>query len=104
MQPEEFTSEPSDRQIVFRAAQYVRMSTEHQQYSTQNLSDKILEYAQRRGIESVRTYADEGKSGLRIDGRHGLAAADSGRRGWLGKLSGHPGIRRQPLGTFPGCR
>jgi hypothetical protein len=69
MQPEDFTSEPSDRQIVFRAAQYVRMSTEHQQYSTQNQSDKILEYAQRRGIEIVRTYADEGRSGLNIDGR-----------------------------------
>lgn len=72
MQPEESSNEPSDRQIVFRAAQYVRMSTEHQQYSTQNQSDKILEYAQRRGIEIVRTYADEGKSGLRIDGRQAL--------------------------------
>ena len=30
---------------VFRAAQYVRMSTEHQQYSTENQGDKIREYA-----------------------------------------------------------
>ena len=29
----------------FRAAQYVRMSTEHQQYSTENQGDKIREYA-----------------------------------------------------------
>jgi DNA invertase Pin-like site-specific DNA recombinase len=57
---------------VFRAAQYVRMSTEHQQYSTQNQADKIQEYAQRRGIEIVRTYADEGKSGLSIGGRASL--------------------------------
>lgn len=57
---------------IFRAAQYVRMSTEHQQYSTKNQSDKIREYAARRNIEIVRTYADEGKSGLRIDGRQAL--------------------------------
>ncbi|MFP3533901.1 recombinase family protein, partial [Burkholderia sp. SIMBA_042] len=52
-----------------RAAEYVRMSTEHQQYSTENQRDRIREYAVRRGLEIVRTYADEGKSGLRIDGR-----------------------------------
>ena len=57
---------------LLRAAQYVRMSTEHQQYSTHNQSDKIREYAQRRGIELVRTYADEGKSGLSIGGRAAL--------------------------------
>lgn len=56
----------------FRAVEYVRMSTEHQQYSTENQADKIREYAERRGIEIVRTYADAGKSGLRIDGRHSL--------------------------------
>ena len=56
----------------FRAAEYVRMSTEHQQYSTENQADKIREYAERRGIEIVRTYADAGKSGLRIDGHHSL--------------------------------
>ncbi|GAA4358203.1 recombinase family protein [Variovorax defluvii] len=48
------------------------MSTEHQQYSTLNQSDKIREYARRRGLVIVRTYADEGRSGLRIDGRLGL--------------------------------
>jgi DNA invertase Pin-like site-specific DNA recombinase len=48
------------------------MSTEHQQYSTENQGDKIREYASRRGIEIVQTYADEGKSGLRIDGRQAL--------------------------------
>ncbi|MDO4705206.1 MAG: recombinase family protein [Comamonadaceae bacterium] len=55
-----------------RAAQYVRMSTEHQKYSTENQSEKIREYADRRNIEIVCTYADEGKSGLRIDGRQAL--------------------------------
>ncbi len=54
------------------AAQYVRMSTEHQQYSTENQSDVIREYAARRGIEIVRTFSDSGKSGLRLDGRDAL--------------------------------
>ena len=56
----------------FRAAQYVRMSTEHQQYSTHNQADKIQEYAEMRGIQIVRTYADDGKSGLSIGGRASL--------------------------------
>jgi DNA invertase Pin-like site-specific DNA recombinase len=57
---------------VFRAAEYVRMSTEHQKYSTENQGDAIREYATRRGMEIVRTYADAGKSGLRLDGRDAL--------------------------------
>ena len=59
-------------QPALKAAQYVRMSTEHQQYSTQNQADKIQEYADKRGIEIVKTYADEGKSGLSIGGRAAL--------------------------------
>lgn len=55
-----------------RAAQYVRMSTEHQRYSTENQAEAIQHYAAERGIEIVRTYADEGKSGLKIDGRDAL--------------------------------
>jgi DNA invertase Pin-like site-specific DNA recombinase len=58
--------------LAGRAAEYVRMSTEHQQYSTENQRDRIRDYATRRGFEIVRTYADEGKSGLRIDGRQAL--------------------------------
>jgi len=41
------------------AAVYVRMSTEHQQYSTNNQMDVIREYATRRGLEIVE-YSDEG--------------------------------------------
>jgi DNA invertase Pin-like site-specific DNA recombinase len=48
------------------------MSTEHQKYSTENQGDAIRRYAEERGIEIVRTYADEGKSGLKIDGRDAL--------------------------------
>ena len=54
------------------AAAYVRMSTEHQQYSTSNQMDVIREYAKRRGKEIVKEYSDEGKSGLNIQGRESL--------------------------------
>jgi DNA invertase Pin-like site-specific DNA recombinase len=65
---------PSDpvRSPPLRAAQYVRMSTEHQRYSTENQADAIARYAQRHGLEIVRTYADEGKSGLNLEGRASL--------------------------------
>ena len=67
----EKSSESGD-QPKKRAAEYVRMSTEHQKYSTDNQSAEIRSYASRRGFEIVRTYADEGKSGLSIDGRFSL--------------------------------
>lgn len=64
--------EPDKTGKLTPAAAYVRMSTEHQQYSTNNQHDKILAYAKHRGLRVVRTFADEGKSGLRIDGRNAL--------------------------------
>jgi DNA invertase Pin-like site-specific DNA recombinase len=67
----------------FRAALYVRTATEHPQYSTDTQSAKIRDYASKRGIVIVKTYADEGKSGLSIFGRMGfqklLSDVDSGR-------------------------
>ncbi|WP_339113728.1 recombinase family protein [Thioclava sp. GXIMD2076] len=48
------------------------MSTDHQKYSTENQSDAIRQYAQARSIEVVRTYADAGKSGLKLEGRDAL--------------------------------
>ena len=72
MQSDNSNEEDLDQPVLFRAAEYVRMSTEHQQYSTQNQADKIREYAAQRGIEIVHTYADEGKSGLNIGGRLAL--------------------------------
>ena len=66
-----------------QAAQYVRTATEQQQYSTANQSDKIRDYASKRGLVIVKTYTDEGKSGLSIFGRTGfqklLSDVDSGR-------------------------
>jgi hypothetical protein len=55
-----------------RAAEYVRMSTEHQKYSTENQGDAIRAYAEHRHMEIVRTYSDAGKSGLKIEGRDAL--------------------------------
>jgi DNA invertase Pin-like site-specific DNA recombinase len=59
---------------LVRAAEYMRMSTEHQQYSIANQSAVIEEYANAHAIEIVRTYVDRGKSGLKIQGRDGLRA------------------------------
>jgi DNA invertase Pin-like site-specific DNA recombinase len=59
-------------QYLFRATQYVRVPTEHQQSSTRNQADKIKGYAEARGMEVVRTYSDQGKSGLSIGGRASL--------------------------------
>jgi len=68
MQP----AQPDGKTPLIRAAQYIRMSTEHQQYSTENQADVIRAYAAARGYEIVQTYADHGKSGLRIEGRESL--------------------------------
>lgn len=59
-------------QIVRKAAMYVRMSTDHQKYSTENQEQAIREYAARHNIEIVKTYTDGGKSGLSFSGRKGL--------------------------------
>ncbi len=54
------------------AAQYVRMSNELQQYSTANQMARIAEYAEAHALTIVKTYLDEGKTGLKIQGRKGL--------------------------------
>jgi DNA invertase Pin-like site-specific DNA recombinase len=54
------------------AAQYVRMSTEHQQYSTENQMDTMRRFAEARRMEIIRTYSDAARSGLNLEGREGL--------------------------------
>src|SRR5471032_1577395 len=63
---------PATVHNLIPVAAYVRMSTEHQQYSTENQLDRVKEYAARRGMEIVRVFADEGKSGLSMKGRDSL--------------------------------
>lgn len=55
-----------------RAAQYVRMSTDYQRYSIQNQAAAIAAFAQQRNLTIIRTYVDEGRSGLKIKNRPGL--------------------------------
>ena len=66
-----------------RAVEYVRMSTEHQQYSTENQRDTIRRWAEARNRIIVQTYSDEDRSGLSIRGREALQKliqeAQSGR-------------------------
>lgn len=54
------------------AAQYIRMSTDKQEYSIQSQIEAIRAYAQIKGMIVVQTYADSGKSGLTLNGRDGL--------------------------------
>ncbi|HVO61934.1 MAG TPA: recombinase family protein [Terriglobales bacterium] len=82
MRPDaERTPEGTSRPV--RAAQYVRMSTEHQQYSTENQMDTLRRYAEARNMQIIQTYSDEARSGLNIEGRNGLrdllADVESGR-------------------------
>jgi DNA invertase Pin-like site-specific DNA recombinase len=61
----------ADRLLV-PAAEYLRMSTEHQQYSLDNQSAAILNYAESHGFQVVRTYSDAAKRGLVLKHRKGL--------------------------------
>ncbi|CAN7648625.1 recombinase family protein [Phenylobacterium sp. LjRoot225] len=62
----------TEAQTPVHAAQYLRMSTEHQRYSLENQAAVIAAYAITRGYKLVETYADPGKSGLTLAGRPGL--------------------------------
>jgi len=55
------------------AAQYIRMSTEHQQYSLENQKAVISEYASQHGMTVVKTYSDEARSGVVLKHRAGLS-------------------------------
>jgi DNA invertase Pin-like site-specific DNA recombinase len=62
----------SSSSLPIRAAEYLRMSTEHQQYSINNQGAAIREYADTHGFTIVRTYEDPGCSGLLLRHRLGL--------------------------------
>ena len=70
--PETVSVEIPEGTPPMKAAMYGRMSTEHQQYSTENQRDVIEEYAKERNFKITASYLDEGKSGLRLKGRRGL--------------------------------
>jgi predicted site-specific integrase-resolvase len=87
-----------------RAAQYVRMSTEHQQYSPENQLDIIRQYAAAHNMEIVQEYSDHGRSGLNIAGRNGLNQLMADVRVQADQLHVAPCLRCQRLGTAPGHR
>src|SRR5947207_4050797 len=66
------SKDPTSAEDSIPAARYLRMSTEHQQYSMDNQSEAIKLYAQEHNMEIVRTYSDAGKSGLTLEHRPGL--------------------------------
>ena len=54
------------------------MAMDHQKYATENEAAKVQAYAEQRGFEIVRIYADEGKSGFHsVSDLHRLAYARS---------------------------
>jgi len=57
------------RPPLIPVAQYLRMSTDYQRYSILNQQRAIARYADQHGMTIVRTYADDGKSGLDAEGR-----------------------------------
>jgi DNA invertase Pin-like site-specific DNA recombinase len=61
-----------DASVSEPAVAYVRMSTDHQKYSTENQLDVIRRYATARGLKIIRVFEDSGRSGLRLDGREAL--------------------------------
>ncbi|CAN7312301.1 recombinase family protein [Bradyrhizobium sp. LjRoot220] len=65
-------AELAERMRALRAAQYVRMSTDLQQYSLVNQAAAIAAYAQAHNLAIVRTYRDRGESGLQLKNRPGL--------------------------------
>lgn len=54
------------------AAQYLRMSAEHQRYSLDSQARAIAAYAASNGLEVIRSYVDAGISGLELEPRDGL--------------------------------
>jgi DNA invertase Pin-like site-specific DNA recombinase len=68
-------------------AQYLRISTEHQNYSLENQVKTISIYAQDHGFEIVQTYSDEGRSGLLLKNRPELMLLLSD------VIGGHAGFR-----------
>jgi len=70
-------------------AQYLRMSTEKQIYSPANQAAAIAQYAHANGIKVGRTYSDEGRSGVRLEGRRALQKLlRTFRQAPLGLISG----------------
>ena len=59
---------------LIAAAQYLRMSTEQQEYSIENQKAAIQAYAARGGFRIVKTYSDTARSGVMFKNRPALSS------------------------------
>jgi DNA invertase Pin-like site-specific DNA recombinase len=59
-------------ELSIPVAEYLRMSSEHQQYSLDNQHAKIQSYSDAGGFSIVKTYTDGARSGVVLKRRHGL--------------------------------
>lgn len=69
---ERFANSSSPGEALCPAAQYIRMSTDQQQYSPEIQRRTIAEYAIRHGLTIVATYEDFGRSGISLRARPAL--------------------------------
>ena len=58
--------------FLIPASQYIRMSSERQQYSLENQAAAISEYASSHGFIIIKTYSDAARSGVVLQHRPGL--------------------------------
>ena len=63
---------PGQASRLRRAACYVRSATTPNESSIRNQVNAIVRYADGHGMQLVRLYGDEGKSGLSFEGRTGI--------------------------------
>src|SRR5882724_5949197 len=75
--------------LLVPAAQYVRASTERQQYSIEYQSKIISQYASEHGFEVVRTFSDEARSGLDLRYRPATSSTIGRGHGRRGIVSPH---------------
>lgn len=87
--------------VPIPAAQYLRMSTEDQQYSIANQKARIREYAQNKGFNIIKDYEDPGKSGVIIKHRKGLRALLKDVVGGEAKFRAISCLRCEPMGSIP---
>jgi hypothetical protein len=81
---------------LIRAAEPVRMSTEHQQYSIDNQSEAINLYCREHQMKTVRTRPHSPQP-ARVE------TANRRRRKRLPGLRRGRGVRRESFGSIPGC-
>ena len=85
-------------------AQYVRMSTEHQKYSTENQAEIIAPVRRPAGVRDRPDLRGRGKERPANRRSRRPSAADRRRARRVSRLRGRSRLRRQPLGPVPGRR